>query len=68
MEKDGFKAWRKRMRLRQQGAAEALGVSRSSVQLYEMGRQPIPRPVELACAALARGVTKYDGPHDEADR
>lgn len=54
-----LKAWRVRMGLTQEGAAEELGVSVTTMELYERGirrdsDQPvtIPRSVELACAAL----------------
>lgn len=64
-----FKAWRKSLGLSQKGAAEALGVSKSSVELYEAGvrRGDDPRPVEiprtvaLACAAVTLRIAAYDG-------
>jgi len=69
MTPDQFKAWRKHMNLSQQEAADALGLSKGSVDLYERGRRRederpvvIPKTVELACAALALGITRYDGP------
>jgi transcriptional regulator with XRE-family HTH domain len=65
-----FKAWRKHMRLSQKAAGEALGLSIVAVQNYERGASAgtnsrlvsIPLHVELACAALALGVTSYAGP------
>lgn len=64
-----FKAWRKHMGLTIVEAANALGVSTGSVELYERGARRednrpvlIPKPVELACAALALGMTSYSGP------
>lgn len=58
-----FRAWRKSLGLTQQGAAEAIGVSRDSVWLYEAGRRrddgrpvEIPRTVALACAAVSAGL------------
>jgi len=69
MTPEQFKAWRKHMNLSQQEAADALGLSKGSVDLYERGRRRederpvvIPKTVELACAALALGITRYDGP------
>lgn len=69
MTPEQFKAWRKHMNLSQQEAADALGLSKGSVDLYERGRRRederpvvIPKTVELACAALALGITHYDGP------
>lgn len=64
-----FKAWRKHMGLTIIGAARTLGVSRGSVELYERGARrednrpvAIPKPIELACAAIALGIRHYDGP------
>jgi transcriptional regulator with XRE-family HTH domain len=52
------------MRWSQQEAADALGQSKGNIQNYERGRRRdderpvvIPRTVELACAALALGIT-----------
>jgi len=57
------------MGLSQQGTADALGMSKASVELYERGSRRdddrpvvIPRTVELACAALAQGITSYVDP------
>lgn len=55
-----FRSWRKSLGLSQKGAADALGVSKSSVELYEAGMRrgndprpvKIPRTVALACAAV----------------
>lgn len=59
MTADDFKGWRAAMGLSQRAAAEALGVSRPTIENYERGvrltdGQPvtIPRTVALACAAL----------------
>ncbi|HZT26756.1 MAG TPA: helix-turn-helix domain-containing protein [Pseudolabrys sp.] len=61
-----FKRWRKHMRLSQQDAARVLGLSKTSIELYERGSRRddgsavvIPKTVELACAALKSGITKY---------
>lgn len=69
MTPEQFKAWRKHMKLSQQKAADALGISKGSIQLYEAGKRPedgrevvIPKTVELACAAIGMGLTRYDGP------
>ncbi len=64
---DQFKAWRKLLKLTQAEAAVKLGISSRSVELYESGVRAgneveIPRPVELACAALAAGIDNYAGP------
>ena len=61
---DQFRSWRKRLRLTQVTAAEALGISPSQIFDYERGVKrgtdrpaPIPRVVELACAELERRAT-----------
>jgi len=57
------------MKLSQQAAADALGLSKGSIELYERGARRdderpvvIPRTVELACAALMHGITTYIEP------
>ncbi len=59
MTPEQFKDWRTRLGLSQSAAAEALGISRQSVENYERGRRRederpvvIPTPVALACAAV----------------
>jgi len=54
-----FKDWRKRLGLSQRGAADALGLSLRAVQNYESGLREIPKPVALACAAVALGLKDY---------
>jgi transcriptional regulator with XRE-family HTH domain len=56
-----FRDWRVTMGFTQHEAAEELGVSKSTIELYESGRRRdtkepvvIPKMVELACAALRR--------------
>jgi transcriptional regulator with XRE-family HTH domain len=73
MTPDQFKAWRAHLGLSQQAAAEMLGLSKGSIELYERGTRRddnrpvvIPRTVELACAALALGIRAYDGPRAQA--
>ncbi|WP_210482731.1 helix-turn-helix domain-containing protein [Microvirga antarctica] len=68
MTREQFKSWRNHMGLTQQAAADALGISKGSVDLYERGRRRederpvvVPKTVELACAALALGITEYQG-------
>jgi hypothetical protein len=69
MDSGEFKRWRESMKLSQQGAAEILRLSKASIELYERGARrdddrpvAIPRTVELACAALAQGITAYVEP------
>jgi transcriptional regulator with XRE-family HTH domain len=62
-----FKRWRKSLELSQKQAAEALGLKRRMVQYYEKGERDgekvaVPKPVRLACWALAAGVADYHGP------
>lgn len=64
-----FKRWRERMELSQPAAAEALGISRSAVQMYELGHRKdnkgraviIPKAIRLACASIERGIHDYTG-------
>lgn len=58
-----FRSWRKSLGMTQQRAAEALGISVSQIIDYEAGTKrgtdrpaPIPRVVELACAAISHGL------------
>lgn len=62
MKPEELKAWRTWMRWSQRNAAEALGISRGSIQLYENGQQPIPLAIELACGFLEQGKRSYRGP------
>jgi transcriptional regulator with XRE-family HTH domain len=59
-----FKQWRERLSLSQQGAADALGISKGSVVNYESGARrgdqrpvAIPRAIALACAAITFRIT-----------
>lgn len=64
MTPDQFKAWRKRVGFRsQQAVAEALGISKGSVENYEAGRRrdtgepvAIPEAVIFACAAISLAI------------
>lgn len=66
MSPEQFKEWRKRMAFNQTEAATALGISKSSIELYERGSRRddnreviIPRTVALACSAVLAGLTPY---------
>lgn len=73
MRPEEFRFWREEvMKLTQPAACALLGISVTALQGYERGKwrdspkrkdapAVIPRHVELACAALALGVTRYDG-------
>jgi len=63
MNNEQFKAWRKKMNLTQQQAADALGLSIQALGNYERGTRYedgraviIPRTVALACAAVEAGL------------
>jgi hypothetical protein len=69
-----FRDWRIAMGFTQQEAADELGISKSSVEIYEAGKRRdtkepvvIPKTVELACAALRR-VSRDDPSLEEAVR
>lgn len=69
MSPDDFKAWRTTMGLSQQAAADALGISKGSVELYEAGKRRddgrpvvIPKTVALACAALYHRLMPWSQP------
>lgn len=49
-------AWRERMGYSQRDACEELGCSRTALGQWEQGKQPVPRYIGLACAALAMGM------------
>jgi transcriptional regulator with XRE-family HTH domain len=60
MTPEQFKAWRTTLGLTQQDAADKLGISRGSVQLYERGQRhedgravEIPPAIIYACDSLA---------------
>jgi transcriptional regulator with XRE-family HTH domain len=66
LNRTAFRAWRRRLGLTQEAAAEALGLKRRMIQYYESGGRDgrpveIPKTVRLACASVARGVGDYDG-------
>ncbi len=64
-----FKRWRKRLKLSQKEAADALGLKPRMIQYYEKGERngekvKIPKTVRLACYAIDQGVEDYDGGGD----
>lgn len=63
-----FQRTRKHLKLSQQGLADALDISKSSVELYERGTRrddgrpvEIPKTVRLALAALCQGIADFEG-------
>lgn len=55
-----FRAWRKRMRLKLQEAADQLGVSRATISRWE-NEPELPRYVERACAAISLNLPEVKG-------
>lgn len=67
MKPEDFKAWRFALGLSQQAAATALGISKSSVELYERGSRrddgrqvEIPTTVALACSAVWHRLGRWE--------
>ena len=61
-----FRQWRKSLGLKQREAAELLGLKKRMIQYYERGERDgkpikIPKYVRLACYALSKGVSDFDG-------
>jgi len=66
MKPEQFKEWRSAMGLSQIKAGEALGLSKTTIELYEAGRRrddgravEIPHSVALACAALYHRIKAW---------
>jgi hypothetical protein len=55
-----LKAWRERMRLRQERVAEKLGVTRTTIQNWESGATPIPKAVEMSCEVWEHRLKQED--------
>ena len=51
--------WMARLGYNKSGAAEALGIARNTLDGYLQGKQPIPKTVALACAALSLGIPEH---------
>lgn len=61
-----FLEWRRSLGISQQAAARMLGISMSSICLYEVGKREdrevkIPLLVALGMSALKAGLTYYEG-------
>lgn len=69
MTPESFGKWRKRLGLKQYEAAALLGVTSHTVGNYERGHRlekgspptRIPKAICLAMAAIALGITEYEG-------
>jgi transcriptional regulator with XRE-family HTH domain len=58
---DDIKAWRKRLKLTQTEAAEALGITLRGYQKREAGDAPIDREAHLACRYLEEHPEAIEG-------
>lgn len=61
-----FRKWRKSLDLKQRDAAELLGLKKRMIQYYESGERDgravqVPKYIRLACYALSKNVTDFDG-------
>lgn len=66
MDPKQFRKWRKSLDLKQRDAAELLGLKKRMIQYYESGERDgkavqVPKYIRLACYAISRNVTDYDG-------
>lgn len=59
MDAEHFAAWRAQMKYNRAEAAKILGLSRNMPQKYEEGGVSIPLYIELACAAIASGLSRW---------
>lgn len=53
--------WRERMGYSIEDAAKELDVPSTTIMDYESGAQPTPRHIALAMAALALGLSPFEG-------
>jgi len=66
MTPDNFRSWRKAMGLKRKETAALLGIKARTLRSYEKvsnnkNHSPIPKAIQLACYALSRGVSEFDG-------
>ncbi len=66
MDPKQFRKWRRSLDLKQRDAAELLGLKKRMIQYYESGERDgkavtVPKYVRLACYALSKSVTDFDG-------
>jgi len=66
MTPEQFRDWRKSLGLKQKEAAEQLGLKKRMIQYYEKGNRDgrpveIPKSIRLACYALSKGISDFDG-------
>ena len=67
MKPSQFNAWRKPLKMIQNEAASALGLTSRIIRYYEKGERngekfANPKAITLACYALILGVDAYSGP------
>jgi transcriptional regulator with XRE-family HTH domain len=59
---DDIKAWRKRLHLTQQQAADAIGCSNTALKNWERdGSRELPKWVAMAAGAVAYNLPPYPG-------
>ena len=63
---DQLKQWQTHQGLSVVKAAQMLGVSRNAFYVWTRGEQPVPKAVELACAAITLGVRSYPPSSEES--
>jgi hypothetical protein len=56
MTPDDFRTWRRRLKLTQKQAPEALGMTTRQVERYLARTTPIPRTTELTCLAIQQAM------------
>lgn len=66
MSPDQFRAWRRKLGLKQKDAADLLGLKKRMIQYYEKGARDgkpvtIPKSVRLSCYAISIGIADFDG-------
>ena len=66
MTPENFISWRKAMGLKRKEIAALLGIKMRTLRAYEKDsdhkkNKPIPTAIQLACYALSRGVSEFDG-------
>ena len=68
-----FKKWRKSLSMGQKEAAAMLGLNKRMIQYYEKGERDgkevkIPKYIRLACYAISKNVTDFDGEKVDTDK
>lgn len=56
-----FKTWRESRGMTQADLGKILGMHGDSIARHERSEGAIPKPIEIACAAISLGVKSYSG-------